>query len=89
MPRTKPLWRYAGSPNSMRRRRVSNSSALPAYFGATDGVTADGTPTGNLAYAAACFVVAALAVAGVVSTNGAGQLSSDSRRHAVPAADGR
>ena len=34
-------------------------SALPEYFGAVDGVTSDGTPIGNLAYAAVCFVVAA------------------------------
>ena len=39
--------------------------ALPAYFGATDGITADGTPIGNLLYAAASFIVAALAVVSV------------------------
>lgn len=33
-------------------------TALPAYFGAVDGVTADGTPTGNLPYVVACFVLA-------------------------------
>ncbi|WP_319455386.1 MULTISPECIES: hypothetical protein [unclassified Mycobacterium] len=38
-------------------------SALPAYFGAVDGVTGDGTPTGTLSYAVACFVIAGLAVA--------------------------
>jgi hypothetical protein len=38
-------------------------SALPAYFGAVDGVTSDGTPTGTLSYAVGCFVIAALAVA--------------------------
>jgi hypothetical protein len=38
-------------------------SALPAYFGAVGGVTADGTPTGSLAYAAGCFALAAAAVA--------------------------
>lgn len=36
------------------------ASSLPAYFSAVDGVTRDGTPIGNLAYAAVCFVVAAL-----------------------------
>jgi hypothetical protein len=41
-------------------------SAFPEYFGAKDGITADGTPVGNLPYAAACFVVAALAALGVV-----------------------
>jgi hypothetical protein len=33
-------------------------TALPANLDATDGITADGTPTGNAAYAAACFLVA-------------------------------
>jgi hypothetical protein len=46
------------------------ASALAAYFGPTDGITADGTPVGNLAYAAACFVVAVRAVASVATTNG-------------------
>lgn len=40
-------------------------TALPAYFAATDGVTADGTPTGNLLYAAVCFAVAVVAVLSV------------------------
>jgi hypothetical protein len=38
-------------------------SALRQYVGAVDGVTADGTPTGSLAYAAGCFALAAAAVA--------------------------
>jgi hypothetical protein len=42
-------------------------SALPDYFGAVNGVTDDGTPIGNLGYAAVCFVVAALCVAGSLS----------------------
>jgi hypothetical protein len=33
-------------------------SALPAYFGAVGGVTADGTPTGSGLYALACFCAA-------------------------------
>jgi len=37
-------------------------SALPDYFGATNGITTDGTPIGNLAYASMCFVIAAAAV---------------------------
>jgi hypothetical protein len=37
-------------------------SALPAYFNAVDGFTRDGTPTGNLLYAAVSFVAAALCV---------------------------
>ena len=37
-------------------------SAFPQYIGASDGITADGTPVGNLPYATASFVVAALAV---------------------------
>lgn len=42
-------------------------SALPDYFAARRGITPDGTPTGHLAYAAICFVVAVLAV-GSIST---------------------
>ncbi|CAN5484872.1 hypothetical protein BH10ACT9_BH10ACT9_15180 [soil metagenome] len=42
-------------------------AALPAYFGATDGVTVDGTPVGSLGYAALSFVAAALCVAAAVS----------------------
>jgi hypothetical protein len=38
-------------------------SALPAYFGAVDGITAGGTPIGHLGYAVVCFVAAALCVA--------------------------
>jgi hypothetical protein len=37
-------------------------SALPDYFGATNGTTTDGTPIGNLAYASVCFVIAAATV---------------------------
>ncbi|RDH74795.1 hypothetical protein DVS77_29425 [Mycolicibacterium moriokaense] len=43
------------------------ASALPDYFGAVDGVTRDGTPIGNLPYAATCFVVAGLCVGAVVT----------------------
>jgi len=38
-------------------------SALPDYFGAVDGITRDGTPTGSLLYAGVSFVVAALCTA--------------------------
>ena len=34
-------------------------TALPANLNASNGITADGTPTGNAAYAAACFLLAA------------------------------
>ncbi len=47
--------------------------ALPAYFGATRGITADGTPVGNLLYAAASFIVAALAVVSVSLPIGTGK----------------
>lgn len=40
-------------------------SALPEYFGAVDGFTRDGTPTGSLLYAAVSFAAAALCVAAV------------------------
>lgn len=33
-------------------------ASLPAYFGAVDGITANGDPIGNLWYVAACFLVA-------------------------------
>jgi hypothetical protein len=33
-------------------------TALPANLNASNGITADGTPTGNAAYAAACFLLA-------------------------------
>lgn len=36
---------------------VSWGAALPEYLGATDGVTASGTPIGSVTYAAICFVV--------------------------------
>ena len=52
------------------------ASALPGYFGAVHGVTADGTPTGNLAYASLCFAVAALAVIGVSGTRARAPLGS-------------
>ena len=39
------------------------ATALPAYFGATDGVTADGDPVGSLWYAVLCFAVAGLSIA--------------------------
>jgi hypothetical protein len=60
------------------------ASALPAYFEATDGITADGTPTGNLLYAAACFVFATLAVAGV-ATAGSPKRSVEVNEFALPA----
>jgi hypothetical protein len=43
-------------------------SALPEYFRATDGITADGTPVGNLLYAALSFALAALSVFGALRT---------------------
>ena len=44
-------------------------SALPDYFGAVDGVTRDGTPRGNLLYAALCFVGASLSVAAALTAH--------------------
>ena len=43
-------------------------SAIPEYFGASDSITTDGTPIGNLAYATTCVVVAAVAVYSVSTT---------------------
>ncbi|MBX7430826.1 hypothetical protein JDV09_01675 [Mycobacterium sp. Y57] len=42
-------------------------TALPDYFGAVSGVTADGTPIGCLPYAGAAFVGAALCLAGALT----------------------
>jgi hypothetical protein len=41
------------------------ASAFGDYVAASHGITADGTPTGNIAYAAVCFLIAALAVCSV------------------------
>jgi hypothetical protein len=38
-------------------------TALPDYFGGVDGITSDGTPTGNVFYAAAIFALACLPTA--------------------------
>jgi hypothetical protein len=45
-------------------------SASHDYFATRHGITPDGTPTGNLAYAVICFVVAALAVYSVSTKAG-------------------
>ena len=42
-------------------------TALPEFFRAVDGVTSTGDPVGNLWYTLACFVVAALCVAGTLT----------------------
>ena len=39
------------------------ATALPAYFGATGGVTAQGDPVGSLWYSLLCFVIATLSIA--------------------------
>jgi hypothetical protein len=44
-------------------------SALPAWFGAVDGVTADGDPTGSLWYTVLCVAVAGLSLAAAVSVD--------------------
>lgn len=43
-------------------------AALPAYFGAHDGMTSDGTPIGNVVFAALCFLGAGGAVALVMTS---------------------
>jgi hypothetical protein len=73
-------------------------SALPDYFGATNGTTTDGTPIGNLVYASVCFVIAAAAVSSVAwpttfrgaprgMSHSASRRSADRRRTVRP--DGR
>ncbi|MBD0022479.1 hypothetical protein GII33_10535 [Gordonia pseudamarae] len=42
-------------------------AALPAYFGAADGITDDGTPVGSLPYVIACLVVAVGSLAAALS----------------------
>lgn len=44
------------------------ATALPAYFGAVDGETADGDPVGSLWYMVACVVIAGLALAAAATT---------------------
>lgn len=44
-------------------------SALPAWFGAVDGFTADGDPIGSLWYTVLCLVIAAAALAAAVSVS--------------------
>ncbi|MBU9766546.1 hypothetical protein FR943_22220 [Mycobacterium sp. TNTM28] len=45
-------------------------SALPDYFRADAGITADGTPTGSLTYAVGCFAVSVAVVAAVAARRG-------------------
>ena len=44
-------------------------TALPAYFGAVDGVTANGDPIGSLIYAVVCFVIAGLSIAAAATAH--------------------
>jgi hypothetical protein len=60
-------------------------SASHDYFAARRGTTSDGTPIGNLAYAAVCLVLAALAVHGVSTTNAASRRDHRGAQHREPA----
>jgi hypothetical protein len=44
-------------------------AALPAWFGAVDGVTANGAPIGSLWYTVACLVIASAAIAAAWSVH--------------------
>ncbi|WP_273732552.1 hypothetical protein [Mycolicibacterium septicum] len=44
-------------------------TALPAYFGAVDGVTSNGDPIGSLAYAVICVLIAGLSIAAAATAN--------------------
>ena len=44
-------------------------TALPAYFGAVDGLTADGDPTGSLVYMVICLVIAGLSIGAAATVN--------------------
>lgn len=46
-------------------------TALPAYFGAVDGVTADGDPIGSISYTVVCLVIAALSIAAAATAGNA------------------
>jgi hypothetical protein len=58
-------------------------TALPEYFGANYGITADGTPIGDLLYAASSFLVAALAVLSVVTVKRS-TLSAEVGQYSLP-----
>lgn len=59
-------------------------ASLPAYFGAVDGITANGDPIGNLWYVAACFLVAGgCAAAAATATPGRYRPSDLSGQFAV------
>jgi hypothetical protein len=57
-------------------------TALPAYFGAVNGLTAHGDPVGSLWYATACWIIAAacLAAAGTVTARRARAVSPASHQ---------
>lgn len=48
------------------------ASALPDFFDAPDGMSPDGTPTGNLAFAAVCFTAGLIAVVAALRRTGSG-----------------
>lgn len=66
-------------------------TALPAYFGAVDGLTADGDPVGSLWYTIVCPVIACLSVAAAATAATAARRSSQESDALAPthAASGR
>jgi len=58
-------------------------SALPAWFGAVDGVTADGDPIGSLWYTVLCLLVAGLSLAAAATAD-----AGKAERTAQPARSG-
>jgi hypothetical protein len=59
-------------------------ASLPAYFGAVNGITANGDPIGTLWYVAACFLVAGgCAAAAATATPGTYRPSDLSGQFAV------
>ncbi|MGV0741798.1 DUF7802 domain-containing protein [Mycolicibacterium sp. XJ870] len=52
-------------------------TALPAYFGAADGVTANGDPIGSLWYTVVCLVIAALSIAAAATVRPVAPRQSD------------
>lgn len=62
------------------------ATALPDYFGATGGVTANGDPIGNLWYTLACFAVGILVIAATYTAPQADPRPAADARESVPAA---
>jgi len=61
------------------------ATALPDYFGAVDGVTANGDPVGNLWYVIACFVIAIAAIVATFTVPQGNSRAGNEEREPQPA----